>query len=90
MKKNARDLQATSANANCALNLNAANCPIWPAPGRQNESNPALFRLFWLETLDQFWPAELPEGFNRLTREQQRTWKQAVLAYGLRDLHRRS
>ena len=90
MKKNARDRQATSEKADISLTLSTASCPIWPAPGRQNEPNPALFQLFWLETLDQFWPAELPEGFNRLTREQQRTWKQAVIAYGLRDLHRRS
>ena len=87
--KNAHSRGAASANANCALNLNAASHPIWPAPGRQNISNPALLQLFWLETIDRFWPAELPEGFDRLTREQQRTWKQAVLAHAIRDLHRR-
>ena len=42
--------------------------------------------LYFIETLENFWPARLPEG---LTKQQQRNWKLSFLAYWLRDAHAR-
>ena len=89
MKKNARDRQATSETRQISLRLDPGSCPIWASAQRQSGTGAAPFDFFWGSTLDDFWPGELPAGFEELSRLQQRRWKTAVLAFALRDLARR-
>ena len=66
--------------------------PIFAASKRSSQTVPWLLsgerasncELYFIETLENFWPARLPEG---LTKQQQRNWKLSLLAYWLRDAH---
>ena len=66
--------------------------PIFAASKRSSQTVPWLLsgeksrncERYFNETLEDFWPARLPDG---LTKEQQRTWKLSFLAYWLRDAH---
>ena len=68
--------------------------PIFAASKRSSQTVPWLLsgekarncERYFNETLEDFWPAQLPDG---LTKEQQRTWKLSFLAYWLRDAHGR-
>ena len=66
--------------------------PIFAASKRPSQTVPYLLsgtksvnsELYFNQTLQDFWPAELPAG---LTKQQQKTWKLGVLSYWLRFAH---
>ena len=58
--------------------------PFQPVPCPLSGTKSVNSELYFNKTLQDFWPAELPEG---LTKQQERNWKLSFLAYWLRDAH---
>ena len=58
--------------------------PFQPVPCPLSGTKSVNSELYFNQTLQDFWPAELPEG---LTKQQQKTWKLGVLSYWLRFAH---